>query len=160
MCPARPVRVKGAILFLNTDLRDVRTGLFRHARRPRIDGSLTNLCYLNRMRRVWLTILTAFALAVSGVANAAAAPACPMQMSSSASDHDCCDENGVPSDEGSDKTSGCMVGMACRSAPAVAPTLAPLLLPSAAVRVSQPILSEPVAPSGPLQQLFRPPRTT
>ncbi len=101
----------------------------------------------------------AFALAAGGVANAAAAPACPMQMSSSASAHDCCDENGAPSDDdGSDEMRGCMVGMACRSAPAVAPTLAPLLLPSAAVRVSRPILGEPAAPSGPLQQLFRPPR--
>lgn len=139
---------------------DPRKNLIRQAATHRVDDLSINLYYLNRMRRVWLTVLMAFALAASGVVNAAAAPSCPMQVSAgSPSQHDCCDENGAPSKSGSDKMSSCMEGMACRSAPTVAPVLAPLLAPSATVRVSQPILGEPAAPSGPLQQLFRPPRS-
>ena len=42
---------------------------------------------------------------------------------------------------------------------AVAPTLAPIVLSNATILMSQPSLSEPAELSGPLQELFRPPRT-
>ncbi len=57
------------------------------------------------------------------------------------------------------KSDACFLGMACRSAPAVAPALEPIQVTAVIVRLSQPILSEPAKPSGPLQQLFRPPRS-
>ncbi len=128
----------------------------------RVDALSTNLHYLNPMRRVWLTILLAFALTASGVANAMAAQDCPMQAAATAAMHDCCPEDQRPSDPGQDQhdMDGCMMGMACRAGPVVAPSVAPIRLPTAAVSVSEPILSEPAKPSGPLQQLFRPPRTT
>ena len=54
---------------------------------------------------------------------------------------------------------GCMMGMACRTAPAVAPSVAPISLPNATILTSAPVAHEPANLSGPLQQLFRPPRT-
>jgi hypothetical protein len=85
-----------------------------------------------------------------------------MAVEAAAAAHDCCPDAG-----GADKhqpqqqhdMDGCMMGMACRTAPVVAPTLAPIALTNATFLVSQPILSEPAIPSGPLQQLFRPPRS-
>lgn len=113
------------------------------------------------MRRLWLTLLTAFALAASGVAAATADEGCPMQQTAAAQ-HDCCpDQGGDQKDQPQQQhdMDGCMMGMACRTAPAVAPTLAPIALSNATILMSQPMLSEPAKPSGPLQQLFRPPRT-
>lgn len=128
----------------------------------RVDALSTNLHYLNPMRRVWLTILLAFALTASGVANAMAAQDCPMQAAATAAMHDCCPEDQQPSNPGQDpnEMDGCLMGMACRAAPAVAPALAPIALPLVSVRLTQPVASEPAQPSGPLQQLFRPPRAT
>ncbi len=123
----------------------------------RVDGMSIHYHYPGRMHRVWLALLLAFALAAGGVSSAAA-PACPMEQAGAA--HDCCPDDQPSNDEGSPQDmEACVMGAACRAAPAVAPTLAPLLLPSGAVSVSQPTLGEPAPPSGPLQQLFRPPRT-
>lgn len=74
--------------------------------------------------------------------------------------HDCCpDEGGNKNQPQQHDMDGCMMGMACRTAPAVAPTLAPISLSNATILMSQPILSEPAKLSGPLQELFRPPRS-
>lgn len=116
------------------------------------------------MRRLWLTFLTAFALAASGFSAAMAAEDCPMMQAAAVqAAHDCCPDEG-----GADKNQpqrqqhdmdGCMMGMSCRTAPAVAPTLAPVALSNATILMAQPVASEPAELSGPLQQLFRPPRT-
>ncbi|MBL8552200.1 MAG: hypothetical protein JNJ73_19585 [Hyphomonadaceae bacterium] len=79
-----------------------------------------------------------------------------------ASAHDCCPETNTSDQDQPDQQhdmKGCMMGMACRTASAVTPTLAPVSLSNATILVSQPIMSEPAKPSGPLQDLFRPPRT-
>ena len=115
------------------------------------------------MRRLLLTFLTAFALAASGISAAMAAEDCPMMQAAAAeAEHDCCPDEG-----GGDKNQpqqqhdmdDCTMGMACRTAPAVAPTLAPIAHSNATILMSQPVLSEPAKASGPLHQLFRPPRT-
>lgn len=115
------------------------------------------------MRRPWLTFLTAFALAASGISAAAAAEACPMlQAPAVQAQHDCCPDQGGDKNQPSQQQhdmDGCTMGMACRTAPAVAPTLAPITLGNATILMAQPMLSEPAKLSGPLQQLFRPPRT-
>ncbi|PZO52813.1 MAG: hypothetical protein DCF16_08435 [Alphaproteobacteria bacterium] len=116
--------------------------------------------YSGIVRHVLLTLLTAFALAASGLASASSF-ACPMAVEPAASAHDCCP------DEGGDKNQpleqhdmdGCMMGMACRTAPAMASSVAPIALSSATIVTSAPVASEPANLSGPLQQLFRPPRT-
>ncbi|HCK85001.1 MAG TPA: hypothetical protein DHW63_10940 [Hyphomonadaceae bacterium] len=117
------------------------------------------LHYLNRMRRVWLTILIAFAVAASGVASATAAQDCPMRAAATA--HDCClDNNGADQDHPQQhKMDGCLMGMACRTTPAVTPTLEPVRLTLTMISSSQPIMSDVAKPSGPLEELFRPPRT-
>lgn len=127
----------------------------------RVDGLSTNLHYLNPMRRVWLTILLAFALTASGVASAMAAQDCPMQSMAAMAAHDCCPEDQRPSGPGQDQhdMDDCMMGMACRAGPVAAPSVAPIRLPTAMVSVAEPSLAEPATPSGPLQELFRPPRT-
>lgn len=116
--------------------------------------------YRGIVRHVLLTLLTAFALAASGLAPASAF-ACPMAVEAAAAAHDCCP------DEGGDKNQpaqqhdmdGCMMGMACRTAPAVAPSVAPISLSNATLLMARPVLSGPANLSGPLQQLFRPPRS-
>lgn len=119
--------------------------------------------YSRTVRHVLLTLLTAFALAASALAPASALD-CPMAASAAAqaTAHDCCP------DEGGDRNQpqrqqrdmdGCMMGMSCRVAPAVAPSVAPIALPNALILPSAPPLTEPANLSGPLQQLFRPPRT-
>jgi hypothetical protein len=116
------------------------------------------------MRRIWLTLLTAFALAASGVSTAIAAEDCPMMQTAAVdAEHDCCpDEGGAEQNQPEQQQhdmDGCTMGMACRTAPAVAPTLAPIAFSNATILMSQPILSEPAKLSGPLQKLFRPPRS-
>jgi len=115
------------------------------------------------MRRLWLNLLTAFALSASGISTAMAAEACPMlQAAAVEAAHDCCpDEGGADKNQPQQQhdMDSCTMGMACRTAPAVAPTLAPMSLSNATILMAQPALSEPAKPSGPLQQLFRPPRT-
>lgn len=84
------------------------------------------------------------------------------QAMAAAAQHDCCpDEGGADKNQPLEQhdMDGCMMGMSCRSAPAVAPTLAPISLSNAAIVMSRAIVSEPAKLSGPLQQLFRPPRT-
>ncbi len=76
--------------------------------------------------------------------------------------HDCCPDQDKP-DDGQDQSQhgmdGCLMGMACRTAPVVAPSVAPILLPAAALVLNAPILTAPAAANGPLQELFRPPRS-
>jgi hypothetical protein len=117
--------------------------------------------YPQIVRHVLLTLLTAFALAASGLAPASAF-ACPMAVQAAAAAHDCCPDEG-----GGDKNQpleqhdmdGCMMGMACRTAPAMAPTFAPIALSNATILMAAPRVIEPAKLSGPLQQLFRPPRS-
>jgi hypothetical protein len=113
------------------------------------------------MRRVLFTLFLAFALGVGGVTNAAAAQDCPMEQGQSAGGmHDCCDDQGgapVQDDEDS-KMAGCAVGMSCRTVTAIAPLPSPNALRFAAISASFIALSQPPPPSGPLQELFRPPR--
>lgn len=115
------------------------------------------------MLRLWLTLLTAFALAASGFSSALAAEVCPMmQAAAIETSHDCCPEEGGPQKDQPQQQhdiDGCQMGMSCRAAPAVAPTLAPIALSNATILMSAPRVSEPAKLSGPLQQLFRPPRT-
>jgi hypothetical protein len=117
--------------------------------------------YRGVVRQFLLTLLVAFALAANGLVSASAF-ACPMAAETAASAHDCCpDEAGGEQNQPSQQhdMDSCMMGMACRSAAAVAPTFAPIALSNATILVSAPVLSEPANLSGPLQQLFRPPRT-
>lgn len=149
-------------LFMKALVRAALKNPSRRAVRVFVDDLATNMHYLNRMRRMWLTVLTAFALVASGVANAQAAPLCPMQAAASGAAHDCCDDEGpmgAPNEDSSEKMTGCVVGMACRTAPAVAPALAPMRMPATALIISESILGEQAPPGGPLQELFRPPRT-
>lgn len=115
------------------------------------------------MRRLWLSFLTALALAASGISTAMAAEACPMMQAATVqAAHDCCpDEGGGDQNQPQQQhdMDGCMMGMACRTASAVAPTLAPIALSNATILMSSPLAIEPAKPSRPLQQLFRPPRT-
>jgi hypothetical protein len=115
------------------------------------------------MRRFWLTLLTAFALAAGGISTAMAAEACPMlEAAAVQTQHDCCpDEGGADKNQPTQQhdMDGCMMGMACRTAPAVAPSVAPISLPNATILTSVPVAHEPANLSGPLQQLFRPPRS-
>ncbi|HWA21925.1 MAG TPA: hypothetical protein VG735_05975 [Caulobacterales bacterium] len=119
--------------------------------------------YPGIMARVWLTLILAFALATGGIASAFAAE-CPMEQAQVVSVHDCCPDSaganrGQPQQNQKQKADACLFGMACRTAPAMAPTFASLMLSQPGLRIAQPIASEPAKPSGPLQQLFRPPRT-
>lgn len=122
--------------------------------------ALTSIITL--MRRFWITLLTAFALAASGVSTAMAVEDCPMlQAAAAEAEHDCCPDEGGDDqpEQRQHDMDGCTMGMACRTAPAVAPTLAPIALSNATILMSAPQVSEPANLSGPLQQLFRPPRT-
>lgn len=115
------------------------------------------------MRRVLFTLFAALALGLGGVTNAAAAQDCPMQQGQSAGGmHDCCDdEGGAPAqDDDSGKMAGCAVGMSCRTATAVAPLPSPSALLFSAISASYVEWGQPPPPSGPLQDLFRPPRAT
>lgn len=115
------------------------------------------------MRRFWLTILLTVALAGGGFANALAAQACPMQAAATAmAAHDCCPDGPQkqsPANDTSKKMPGCFVGQACRSAPAVAPTLAPLRISAIEIPLTRPLLAYSAPASGPLQDFWRPPRS-
>lgn len=86
-----------------------------------------------------------------------------MRQTVAQTEHDCCpDEDSKqeqPEQQQQHDMDGCLMGMACRTGPAVAPTFAPIALPKAAILMSAPLMNEPAELSGPLQQLFRPPRT-
>jgi hypothetical protein len=117
---------------------------------------------MNKMRRVWLPVLTAFALAASGISSAVAIEACPMQQAMAVeAQHDCCPDQRGDKNQPLEQhdMNDCVMGVACRAAPAVAPTFAPIALPDATIRLAPPIVREPANLSGPLRQLFRPPRT-
>lgn len=84
-----------------------------------------------------------------------------MQAMEVQAQHDCCPDQGGDKNQPLEQhgMDGCMMGMACRTAPAVAPSVAPIAMPNATIIMSAPALSEPAKLSGPLQQLFRPPRS-
>jgi hypothetical protein len=116
------------------------------------------------MRRFCLTLLTAFALLAGGLSPAMAMSDCPMMAEAAqvSAAHDCCpDEQKPPSDQDQPRRDrdGCMMGMACRTAPAVTPTIAPIALPVSALLLDAPVLEAPAAAAGLLQELFRPPRS-
>ena len=128
----------------------------------RVDGTTTSYQYLSRMRRLWLTLLTAFAFVATGFAGAAAASACPMSSGAQvvAPAHDCCPDNQPAAPAPTHQKSDClMMGLACRSVSVVAPSLAPIRLSGAVVMLDQPLTGEPEPPVGPLQEFWRPPRT-
>ena len=111
------------------------------------------------MRHVLLTLLVVFALAANGLAPASAF-ACPMAVEFAAAAHDCCpDEGGDKNRPQQHNIDSCIMGIACRTAPAIAPTFAPISLSNATILTSTPTVREPADRSAPLQQLFRPPRT-
>ena len=117
--------------------------------------------YGGRMRRLWLTFITAFALAAGGVANASAT-ACPMEQGqvAAAPTHDCCPDN-HPADHQTPQNhnmDGCLMGAACGAVHAIAPATASGLV-ARTVALKQPLVNEVRAPAGPLQDLFRPPRS-
>lgn len=119
--------------------------------------------YSEIVRHVLLTLLTAFALAASALVPASALDCSMAAAAASAPAHDCCPDQGGDKNQPQQQQhdmDGCMMGMACRNAPAVTPSVAPIALPNALILTSAPALSDPANVSGPLQQLFRPPRTT
>lgn len=122
------------------------------------------------MRRPWLTFLLTIALGVGGVASAWAAGGCPMQQapaSASTAEHECCPEAASAADQQGPNQQAperrdigdCVIGMACRPAPAVQASVPPLEFHANGVTLSQPLDAAAAPPSGPLQDLFRPPRT-
>lgn len=113
------------------------------------------------MRRFGLSFLMAFALAATGYAGAAML-ACPMNagLEAAAPAHDCCPDDQKPANPAPEHQKGdCMMGTACRSASAVAPSAAPALMTAAILVLDQPIVGEAAPRAGPLQELWRPPRT-
>ena len=113
------------------------------------------------MRRIWLTVLLAFSLAITGAANAWAAQACPYKAMPAM--HDCCPDEGQakqpPVDHGSKKAPDCHVGQVCRASVAVAPSL-----PSVKVAAVQPVsraleLADAGEQPSPMFAFWRPPRT-
>jgi hypothetical protein len=120
--------------------------------------------YNLRMRRFWLTILTAFAFLAGALSPAMAMADCAMlaEAAQVSAAHDCCPDEQKPTgdqDQPRHDMDGCMMGMACRTAPAVTPTVAPIALPVSTLLLDAPVLDAPPAAAGPLQELFRPPRT-
>lgn len=120
--------------------------------------------YTSRMRQFWLTILTVFAFLAGGLSPAMAMSECPMMVEAAqvAAAHDCCPDAQKPAgdqDQQRHDMDGCVMGMACRAASAVAPTIAPIALPVGALVLDAPVADAPAAASGPLQELFRPPRS-
>lgn len=112
------------------------------------------------MARAWITFILAIALSLGGAAQAFAAN-CPMQQAQTVA-HACCPD-AAKSSQGQhqrQKSDGCVFGMACRAPAAIEPTLAPVRLLAQVIVAPNARLGEPAPPSGPLQQLFRPPRTT
>lgn len=117
------------------------------------------------MRRLWLTIVLTVVLAAGGFANALAAQACPMQSApAQMAAHDCCPDGAGKQDDsqGQDhqkSMAGCVLGQSCRTAPAIAPSLAPVALPTAAIKMSQPRLGVLAALGLTSMEFWRPPRT-
>jgi len=122
------------------------------------------------MRRALLTLLAAFALAFGGVANVAASAMCPMRAGAAVADqamdahgaagHDCCPDEApaAPDPAPNQKGDPCVMGMACLTTAATNPmptSVSPIL---AAIVLREPLPSDPAAPVGLLQDLFRPPR--
>ncbi|KAF0183399.1 MAG: hypothetical protein FD124_1039 [Alphaproteobacteria bacterium] len=114
------------------------------------------------MRHFWLTVLLTVTLVAGGFANALAAQACSMQPQATAA-HDCCPDDDTsrqaPVDPSSKDMEGCLMGQACRTAPAVTPTVAPILLSSVIIPVAQPMTGNPAPARAPLSEHWRPPRS-
>ena len=123
---------------------------------------LSFLHHLGIMRRIWLTLLVAFSLAVGGVASASAAQNCPFKSATPAK-HDCCPDDAMQkasdSSHHSKKPADCQLGQACRGSAAVAVSLPVLesiriegVNPTPVVAVVQHVLAVSFA-------FWRPPRT-
>lgn len=113
------------------------------------------------MRRFWLTVLMAFAFLAGGFSPAMAIGDCPM-LAEVAAAHDCCPDEQKPAggqDQQRHDMDGCKMGMACRAGATVTPAIAPIRLPAAALLFDAHVLDTPPAVGGPLEELFRPPRT-
>ena len=118
------------------------------------------------MRRFWLAILLAVAIAAGSVANAVAAQACPMQATAQAqiATHDCCPDGAGKQDDGRDQDhqksmAGCIIGQLCRTAPAISPSAAPLVLNAPALWVAQPITGDAGVAQTRISDFWRPPRS-
>jgi hypothetical protein len=94
-----------------------------------VDAMLSFLQYLEIMRRIWLTLLVVFSLAVGGVASASAAQTCPFK-SAPVAKHDCCPVDAMKKSPGSPhnskKLTDCQLGQSCRGSFAV-PVSVPIL---------------------------------
>ncbi|MBX9745581.1 MAG: hypothetical protein K2X34_01685 [Hyphomonadaceae bacterium] len=118
------------------------------------------------MRQVWLSALMVIALAASGVANAMSYVDCPLLAAAvgqaSASSHDCCPDGAptAPGDQAPAKMTGCFVGQACRTAPAITPSLAPLRIIAPALRTKVALITDPALASRAPDAFWRPPRTS
>jgi hypothetical protein len=112
------------------------------------------------MTRIVVAFFVAFSLAFGGVANAMAAHDCPFLRVAS-SIHDCCPLTGKHQDKSSDKDSKsqtCKLGQACRSIPAMAPSLLETRVTLPMVRDDGPAITEPTTRPSPLFSFWRPPR--
>lgn len=114
------------------------------------------------MRRIWLSLLLAFSLAIGGVANASAAQNCPFKSASAAA-HDCCPGGAMKkmTDTGhhSKKPVDCQLGQACRASVAVAASL-PVLKSTLIEEPSPAPVAANAQPAPTISFAFwRPPRT-
>lgn len=121
--------------------------------------------YDGAMRQLGLSMLMVIALAVSGVANAMSFADCPMASAQAAGaavpGHDCCPDGapGAPGDETPTKMTGCFVGQACRTAPALVPKAAPLRVSAPPLQARLTLEWDPVLASRAPDAFWRPPRT-
>lgn len=123
-----------------------------------VDGLVTRANYAASMRRGLLTLLVTIALAVSGLASAGAAAACPMQ---SQEVHACCPDE-APGKEGPVQAPHdmecCLSGPACRAAFSPAALEQEDRTPAVVIETG-PVLVDDGAPlGGLLNEYWRPPR--
>jgi hypothetical protein len=136
----------------------------------RVDEVLIPRHYHSIMRRLWFTILTIIALAVSGFTSAVAAQSCPV-LTGDKSMQDCGSTDGMQMSgmksapqkqmpaSNSDKMAGCYLGQACRSVPVVTPTLEPLRISLGVVMQPQLLINTPAPATGSVRDFWRPPRS-
>lgn len=118
------------------------------------------------MRRFWFCLLVAAALASSGVASALAWTNCPLleraAQHNAGSGHDCCPDErapGAPVQQPSKQMGNCIMGHACRAAPAMTPTVAPMPMAAPLILPHAPIISDTGAVARAPDAFWRPPRT-
>jgi len=110
------------------------------------------------MRRTWLTLFLAFAVAASGVASAAAAFACP-NMQAQAAVHDCCPGDAPPDDGDSKQSMDCALAQMCRTALAMTPLAEPLAIAAPVLTSGHSPLADASPAIAPARDFWRPPRT-